>query len=96
MDILKKGRKGQAFFVGIMIAIMGIIVVFLFIAPLKDSMNTARDGSHLDCANESITTGQKMTCILVDMTMFYFVGIGLAVAISYIFVKRFLEQDFVG
>jgi len=58
-----------------------------FIAPLKTQIQTARNPSNLDCGNHSITVGDKMTCVVADTTLFYFFGVGLAVAAGYLGFK---------
>jgi len=77
-------KKAQKVFVGIMIAIMLFVALVVLIEPLKDVIVIGRDADHLNCTNPSITVGQQATCILVDMWLFYFVGVGMAVGIAYI------------
>lgn len=72
-------KAGQAIFVGIMTMIMVLIVMISFTGPIKDQVELARDASHLDCGNSSITTGTKATCIVTDFTLFYYIGVGIAV-----------------
>lgn len=81
-------RKSQAIFVNIMIAIMVFIVAIILIVPLKDVITTGRDADHLDCENTSITTGARVTCILVDLWLFYFVGVCIGGGLAFITVKR--------
>ena len=88
-------KKGQAIFIGIMIFVMLFIVIVQFINPLKDEITTARSVDNLDCGNSSITVGTKATCIVVDFTLFYFIGIAIAAgagAITILGAKRFLKQ----
>jgi len=83
-----KHKKAQAILVGVMIAFIILIALIQLIDPLKEQITTVRNADNLDCANSSITTGQKSTCILVDMSMFYFVGVSLAAAIGFITLRR--------
>jgi hypothetical protein len=69
---------------GIMIGIIVIIVLVAFIEPIKNQIRTARNSDNLDCTNTSISTGQQMSCIIVDVTLPYFLGVGVAVAAGYI------------
>ncbi len=85
---MMKNKKSQAVFVGIMIAIMVFITVVILIEPLKEQIIISRDADHLDCTNSSISTGQRMTCLLVDLYLFYFVGACIAAGASYIFIKK--------
>ena len=81
-------KKGQAVFVGIMMAIMVFITVIVMIEPLKESIVIGRDVDHLDCTNESISTGTKATCIVVDFWLFYFVGTAIAAGMGFILSKK--------
>jgi len=81
-------KKGQAVFVGIMIAIMVFITAVVLITPLKEVINLGRDVDHLDCENESIGVGERATCILIDMWLFYFVGTCIAGGIGFITMKK--------
>lgn len=81
-------KKGQYIFAGIMVAIMVFITAIVLIEPLKDVIVLGRDADHLDCTNESITTSNRATCILVDFWLFYFVGVCIAGGIGFITAKR--------
>lgn len=83
-------KKGEAIFLGIMVAIMVFLSLVVMIEPLKDGITLGRDSDHLDCTNSTISTGVKATCILVDLWLFYFVGAGIAISIGAIgaFSKR--------
>jgi hypothetical protein len=77
-------KKGQQVFVGIMIAIMLFIVMVQFIDPIKTQVQDARSDTKLDCTNTSISVGTKMTCIVTDLYLFYFFGVGIAISIAFI------------
>lgn len=81
-------KKGQQVFIGVMIFIMLFIVIVQFISPIKTQITTARNTNNLDCSNSSITVGQKSTCVVVDMTLFYFVGMGLAAAGAFLAIRK--------
>lgn len=67
-----------------MVAVMVFIVVVAFIPALKPTITTARNAANLDCDNSSITTGNKLTCIVVDLWLPYFVGVGIAGGLAFI------------
>ena len=86
-------NKGQAAMVGLMIGVMVFMVAMLFIAPLADVIDQAREGDDsnpldygLDCdeSEGSITDGQKATCLVVDLILPYFIAVVLAVGAGYI------------
>ena len=84
-------KKGQAIFVGIMIAIMVFITAIVLIEPLKEVITTGRSVGYLDCTNTSISVGTKATCILVDLWLFYFVGVVIAGGLSFVAAKKLKE-----
>lgn len=86
-------KKGQAVFIGIMLFIVVIITIIQFISPIKDEITTARSAGNLDCTNTSITVMQKATCVVVDTTLFYFVGVGIAIAAAALSGKKKFAEE---
>lgn len=82
-------KRGQLVLVGIMIAIMTFLTMIVFIEPLKEGIGLARDSSHLDCTNTSISTGQKMTCIYTDLYLPLFLGFCMAISLAYLGIKEY-------
>ena len=80
-------KKSQWIFVGIMVFVMAFIMLVQFIAPIKDQITIARNDTNLNCSSTDITTGRRMTCIAVDTSLFYFIGIGIAAAAGYLGVR---------
>ena len=85
-------RKGQLFMLGFMLAVMAFFAVIVMIEPVKDGITWAREPDRLDCANSSITTGNQMTCIIVDAYLPIYIGVGLAIAIAFMGIKEFKER----
>lgn len=81
-----RSKRGQLFMLGLMLSVIGIVAVVVMIEPLKDVLTLAVTG--LDCTNVSISTGNSMACIVVDFTLFAFVGVGIAVSIGFIAIKK--------
>lgn len=81
-------NKGQTAMLGIMFAMMFLITGVVLIEPVKEVITTARSASYLDCGNAANPTGTKMTCILVDWYLPYFIGTVFAVGIGYIGLRR--------
>lgn len=77
-------NKGQAALVGLMIGIMVFMMAMVFIDPIKDTMIQVRAVDQLDCGNSSITDGEKMTCLVVDLILPYFIVIVIAIAGAWI------------
>ncbi len=82
--------SGKKNITGVLTAIMAFIVVVVLISPLKDFIIFFRDSSHLNCASTSIV-GIKLTCIFVDLWLFYFVVVAITAAVILIFVKKVLK-----
>ena len=78
---------GRRTFTGVITAIMVFIVVSVLITPLKSLIILARDSSHLDCTNAAITVGGRLSCIIVDLWLFYFVVTCITIAAAFIFIK---------
>jgi hypothetical protein len=76
--------KAQWGIVGMMVAVIFTIMAFQFITPLKSEITKTRNATNLDCTNTSITTGEKMTCIAVDLSLPYFIFVCLAAAGGYL------------
>ncbi len=86
-------KKSQVIFFGIMVAVMTFIVLVQFIAPIKDQVIISRNATNLDCDNASISAGQRMTCIITDLFLFYFFAAGIATAIGFLTGKRILSSQ---
>lgn len=84
--------SGKRSFTGVITAIMVFIVVSVLITPLKTLIILARDSSHLDCTNATITVGGKLACIIVDIWLFYFVITCIAAAATFIFITKALPK----
>ena len=80
--------KGQVALFTIGIAVLVFIVVVVFTQPLKQMTEEARDSSHMDCANTSISTGTKLACIVTDLYTFGFIAAVLGAGISYISLRN--------
>ena len=81
-------NKGQLMMVGLMIAVFVFITAVVFMTPIKDMIEMNRNASNLDCANTSITTGTKLTCIIVDLYLPYFIGVVIFAGIAIIRARR--------
>lgn len=77
-------NRGQTFMVALMIGIFVFMMAMVFIDPIADVITEARSATQLDCSNSSITDGMKSTCLIVDLTLPYFIGIVIAIAAALI------------
>ena len=67
-------KKGQVIILGIMIMIVCLILGVIFTQPIKDQIDIVRGADQLDCGNTSISTGTRLTCIVFDIYLPYFIG----------------------
>ena len=87
MKILKN-KKAQKIFVLLMVAIMAFIVLVIFAQPLKQEIGKAINTTTLNSSNPNISVESKATIIILDMGLFYFIGMIIAVSIAFVSGKR--------
>ena len=63
--------KGQTFGLAIIFAIVIFLFGILFINFLMPDVTTARTA--MDCANPAISDGSKLTCLLIDAVVPYWI-----------------------
>lgn len=78
---------GKKTFSGVISAIFVFVIVIVLISPLKDFITYFRDANHLNCAATTLV-GAKMTCLVVDLWLFYFFIAAIAVGATYVFMKK--------
>lgn len=83
-------KHGQAAVIGIMVSIMIFIAAVVLIEPIKEVVVEARSVDSLDCTNSSISTGQRATCVMVDLFLPYFFVVVVAAGLGYV-TFRFLS-----
>lgn len=82
----KANTLGLAIIVAITIFIVGMISINF----IKTEVTSARDATNLDCSNAAgISDGTKMTCLVVDLVVPYFIVIIFSVTGGLI-TSRFL------
>ena len=80
-------KKGQTAMLGLMIGVFVFMLAMVFIDPLSDVISESRAAGQLDCANVSISDGMKLTCLMVDLILPYFIGVVIAIAGGYLGAK---------
>jgi len=74
-------KKGQTLGIAVMITITIFIVGMLSVNYLKPEITRARDASNLDCGNAAvISDATKLTCLVVDIVVPYFIILIFSVA----------------
>jgi len=88
-------KKAQTLGIAIIVAITLFLVGMMAINYIKPVVTIARDSSHLDCSNsadafpDGISDGTKITCLVVDLVVPYFILLVFSLA-GGIIVARFL------
>ena len=77
---------------GVITAIVVFVVTSILINPLKEFIVYARDAAHLNCADATISVASRLSCLVVDLWLFWFVVTAIAAAITFIFVKKVLPE----
>ena len=79
-------KRGQTLGIAVMVAISLFLVGMLSINYIKPVVTIARDSSHLDCSNSAsdfpvgISDGTKITCLVVDLVVPYFIILVFSIA----------------
>lgn len=80
-------NQGQVALVGLMIGVFIFLLGMSIINPIRDVIDEVRATDQLDCSNSSISDGQKLTCLAVDLILPYFIVVVLALAGAWITTK---------
>ena len=78
---------------GVITAIVVFVITSILIEPLKDFIIYARDASHLNCVGTTISVGSRLSCLVIDLWLFWFVVTAIAASITYMFVKKVLPKE---
>ena len=87
MKFLKQ-KRGQMIFLALMVFVIVFAAIVQLILPIQQQIVTARASDKLDCNNSSISVGTKGACVLVDLSLPYFIGVAIAGAASYFTLKK--------
>lgn len=81
-------KNGQIFILRFMTATFILLLALGFLNPFKDTIILNRDSSHLDCTNTSISDGSKITCLGLDMSLWYFLGAIIVAGIGVLWERK--------
>ncbi len=88
---LINSKKSQQIFVSMMVSILALIVVLILVQPLKQEISKATNGtasSLLNSSNPNLSPENKATVIVLDMALFYIIGIMIAASIAFVTGRR--------
>ena len=73
-------KRGGTLFIAVIIASMVFIAGMIVMNFIRDDSVTTRNSSNLDCSNSSISDGNKVTCLGIDLIVPYFVILVISAA----------------
>ena len=90
-------KNGQVIFFTLMIGLTVLILALALAFPVKQASDNATNYSNnasgtqqtLDCNNDSISDFDKASCIVTDLSIFYYIG-GLIFLVGSILVAKVL------
>ena len=77
-------KSGQVLLVKIMLAIVLLIGVMGISRPLIENVNLASNSTDMNCTSTTLTYTQSATCTVLDFIIFYMIGIGISIGMSFI------------
>lgn len=77
--------KGVQFILRFMVATFVLFLVLGYLTPFKDTISTQR--TSLDCTNTSISAGTQITCLGLDMTLWFWVGSILVAGFGVLWIR---------
>jgi len=80
-------NHGQVALIGLMVALFIFLLGMSLINPLRDVIDETRTADQMDCNNASISDGQKLACLAIDVTLPYFIVVVLALAGAWMTTK---------
>ena len=86
-----RNKRGQVVLVSLMIGIIVFMMAMIFINPITDVITEVRAADQLNCSSATITDGSKMTCLIVDLILPYFIVTILGLAATIITAKLILS-----
>ena len=72
---------------GTVTAIVLFVLTTILIEPLKTIIILARDSGHLNCGAVGNSVGVQLSCMVVDLWLFWLIATVLSAAVTFIFVK---------
>jgi hypothetical protein len=76
--------------VGLMIAMLMLITAIVFIEPLKEIAGVTK--TEMNCDWTNLSTGEEMTCIIIDITPPGYIAIALITALSFIGIRTLVTR----
>jgi len=84
-------KKGQTLGMAVLVMITIFIVGMLSVNYLKPEITRTRDSDNLDCSNtDNISDGTKLTCLVVDVVVPYFIVLIFSVSGGIITARFFI------
>jgi len=83
-------KRGQSILFGIVFGIILFIIGMIFLNFITPLITTARNSDNLDCADTTISDGNKLTCLIVDLTIIQY-SIAILATAGGVATARFIK-----
>lgn len=88
-------KKGQIAILGFMIGVTIILLGLALAGPVQEGADLARNNTNgdtlgLDCGNSSISDFVKATCIVSDLSVWYFISAVIFIGGAAMAIKSFM------
>jgi hypothetical protein len=82
-------KIGQMMILKIMLAIVVLIIAMAWITPIKENINIGMNSSaNLNCSSNSLDYSSTATCVVMEFTIFYFIGALISVGMAFLAGKK--------
>lgn len=81
-------RKSQAIFLSIMLSIIVFILIVILSPVLKQEVAKSINTTNLNSSNSALPVANRATVIILDMGLFYFIGIMISASLAYVTGKK--------
>jgi len=71
-----------------MLAVIVFIVAMILAQPVKENIDNVTNATNLNCSSTSLSSTETATCVTVEMGLFYFISVLIALSIAVISGSR--------
>ena len=79
-------KRGVMFILNFMVAVFVLFLVLGYLTPFKDTIQLQR--TNMNCSSDTISTGTQITCLGLDMTLWFWIGCILVAGFGVLWQRR--------
>jgi len=83
----KMNKKGMGVLLGIMVFFFVFIVATMMTQPMNTFIDNMRDDLNCSVEGETLTVGERMTCLVGDLILPFFIAIVIVGGAAWLFPK---------